>query len=84
MKSTALESVFSPLVVLYLGLIRPNLPSSQLVLFSIPYPSPRSHPPPPTLMLPLGSLLRTTLPNLWMSLQLLPWSMWWPNSPTTF
>ena len=78
MKLTAPESVLSPLVVLYLGLIRPNL----AVQYALPFTQVSSTPP--TLVLPFGSLLRTTLPNLWMSLQLLPWSMWWPNSPTTF
>lgn len=32
MKLTAPESVLGPLVVLYLGLIRPSLPFNQLVL----------------------------------------------------
>ncbi len=36
MKLTAHESVISPLVLLYLGLIRPNLPTTQLVLFGTP------------------------------------------------
>ncbi len=36
MKLTAHESGFSPLVILYLGLIRPSLPSTQLVLFGTP------------------------------------------------